>query len=160
MDDESWHLVKSHQQGHGFVGGANRPPRSPRRGREDRQPDGKASDKPRPKVEFDRRVVRVRKGRSPTSTAAVEDVNYEKVKVRVSVTIFGRATPVELDFRQVEKVKPVGVRGLHFAWLGAVRFGAWRIQGGGGLCRGACTRKEHSHGKENRRLHQAASSGW
>jgi transcriptional antiterminator NusG len=62
-------------------------------------------DKPRPKVEWTvGELVRVKEGPFTDFNGAVEEVNYEKSKVRVSVTIFGRATPVELDFAQVEKV--------------------------------------------------------
>ena len=62
-------------------------------------------DKPRPKVQWTvGELVRVKEGPFTDFNGAVEEVNYEKSKVRVSVTIFGRATPVELDFSQVEKV--------------------------------------------------------
>jgi transcriptional antiterminator NusG len=62
-------------------------------------------EKPRPKVEWEvGETVRVKEGPFTDFNGAVEDVNYDKSKVRVSVTIFGRATPVELDFSQVEKV--------------------------------------------------------
>jgi transcriptional antiterminator NusG len=62
-------------------------------------------EKPRPKVEFEvGEVVRVKEGPFTDFNGNVEEVNYDKSKVRVSVTIFGRATPVELDFAQVEKV--------------------------------------------------------
>ena len=62
-------------------------------------------EKPRPKVEWMvGELVRVKEGPFTDFNGAVEEVNYEKCKVRVSVTIFGRATPVELDFAQVEKI--------------------------------------------------------
>ena len=63
-------------------------------------------EKPRPKVEWDGGRAGARQGRPVHGLQrfAIEDVNYDKSKVRVSVTIFGRATPVELDFSQVEKV--------------------------------------------------------
>ena len=62
-------------------------------------------EKPRPKVEWEvGELVRVKEGPFTDFNGAIEDVNYDKSKVRVSVTIFGRATPVELDFAQVEKV--------------------------------------------------------
>ena len=62
-------------------------------------------EKPRPKVLFEvGELVRVKEGPFTDFNGDVEDVNYEKSKLRVSVTIFGRATPVELDFGQVEKV--------------------------------------------------------
>jgi transcriptional antiterminator NusG len=61
-------------------------------------------EKPRPKVLWETgEVVRVKEGPFTDFHGAVEDVNYDKSKLRVSVTIFGRATPVELDFSQVEK---------------------------------------------------------
>jgi transcriptional antiterminator NusG len=61
-------------------------------------------DKPRPKVLFEvGEMVRVKEGPFTDFNGSVEEVNYEKSKIRVSVTIFGRATPVELDFGQVEK---------------------------------------------------------
>ena len=63
------------------------------------------TDKPRHKVEFlVGESVRVKEGPFTDFNGSVEDVNYEKSKVRVSVTIFGRATPVELDFSQIEKI--------------------------------------------------------
>ena len=63
-------------------------------------------EKPRPKVEWEvGEVVRVKDGPFTDFNGAIEDVNYEKSKVRVAVTIFGRATPVELDFEQVERSK-------------------------------------------------------
>ena len=62
------------------------------------------TDKPRPKVLFEvGEVVRVKEGPFTDFHGSVEDVNYEKNRLRVSVTIFGRATPVELEFGQVEK---------------------------------------------------------
>ena len=62
-------------------------------------------EKPRPKVEWVvGELVRVKEGPFTDFNGAIEDVNYDKSKVRVSVTIFGRATPVELDFSQVEKI--------------------------------------------------------
>jgi transcriptional antiterminator NusG len=107
MDDESWHLVKHTSKVTGFVGGAkNRP--APISEAEvmkivNQMKDG--VEKPRPKVEWTvGEVVRVKDGPFTDFNGSVEEVNYDKSKVRVSVTIFGRATPVELDFSQVEKV--------------------------------------------------------
>jgi len=62
-------------------------------------------EKPRPKVEWEvGEVVRVKEGPFTDFNGSIEEVNYDKSKLRVSVTIFGRATPVELDFDQVEKI--------------------------------------------------------
>ena len=62
-------------------------------------------EKPRPKVQWEvGEMVRIKEGPFTDFNGSVEDVNYDKSKVRVAVTIFGRATPVELDFGQVEKV--------------------------------------------------------
>ena len=107
MADDSWHLVKHTNKVTGFVGGAkNRP--SPISDAEvmkivNQMQEG--VEKPRPKVQWVvGELVRVKDGPFTDFNGAVEDVNYDKSKVRVSVTIFGRATPVELDFSQVEKV--------------------------------------------------------
>jgi transcriptional antiterminator NusG len=107
MDDESWHLVKHTSKVTGFVGGArNRPaPISEAEVMKIVNQMQEGIDKPRPKVLWQvGELVRVKDGPFTDFNGAVEEVNYEKSKVRVSVTIFGRATPVELDFAQVEKV--------------------------------------------------------
>ena len=107
MDDESWHLVKHTSKVTGFVGGAkNRPvPISEAEVAKIVNQMQEGAEKPRPKVEWTvGELVRVKEGPFTDFNGAVEEVNYEKSKVRVSVTIFGRATPVELDFAQVEKV--------------------------------------------------------
>ncbi|MDD3677254.1 MAG: transcription termination/antitermination protein NusG [Thauera propionica] len=106
MNDESWHLVKSTPKVTGFVGGtANKPaPISEKEVEKIMQQMQDGVDKPRPKVLFEiGEVVRVKEGPFTDFHGSVEDANYEKNKLRVSVTIFGRATPVELDFTQVEK---------------------------------------------------------
>ena len=106
MNDESWHLVKSTPKVTGFVGGtANKPaPISEKEVAKIMQQMQEGVDKPRPKVLFEiGEVVRVKEGPFTDFHGSVEDANYEKNKLRVSVTIFGRATPVELDFAQVEK---------------------------------------------------------
>ena len=107
MDDDTWHLVKHTNKVTGFVGGAkNRP--SPISEAEvmkivTQMQDG--VEKPRPKVQWEiGELVRVKEGPFTDFNGAVEDVNYDKSRVRVAVTIFGRATGVELDFSQVEKV--------------------------------------------------------
>ncbi len=107
MADDTWHLVKHTSKVTGFVGGAkNRP--SPISAAEvlkivHQMQEG--VEKPRPKVQWVvGELVRIKEGPFTDFNGAIEDVNYDKSKVRVSVTIFGRATPVELDFAQVEKV--------------------------------------------------------
>ena len=107
MDDESWHLVKHTNKVTGFVRGArNRPaPISEAEVMKIVNQMQEGIDKPKPKVEWQvGELVRVREGPFTDFNGAVEEVNYEKSKVKVSVTIFGRATGVELDFSQVEKV--------------------------------------------------------
>ena len=107
MDDESWHLVKHTSKVTGFVGGArNRPaPISEAEVMKIVSQMQEGVDQPRPKIQWTvGELVRVKEGPFTDFNGAVEEVNYEKSKVRVSVTIFGRATPVELDFSQVEKV--------------------------------------------------------
>lgn len=107
MDDETWHLVKHTSKVTGFVGGArNRPaPISEAEVMKIVNQMQEGVDRPRPKVQWTvGELVRVKEGPFTDFNGAVEEVNYEKSKVRVSVTIFGRATPVELDFSQVEKV--------------------------------------------------------
>jgi transcriptional antiterminator NusG len=106
MDDETWHLVKNTSKVTGFVGGArNRPaPISEADVQKivDQMKDG--TEKPRHKVEFIvGEYIRVKEGPFTDFNGTVEDVNYDKNKLRVSVTIFGRSTPVELEFSQVEK---------------------------------------------------------
>ena len=107
MADDTWHLVKHTSKVTGFIGGArNRPaPISEAEVAKIVNQMQEGVDKPRPKVEWIvGELVRVKEGPFTDFNGAVEEVNYEKSKVRVSVTIFGRATPVELDFAQVEKV--------------------------------------------------------
>jgi len=106
MNDASWHLVKSTPKVTGFVGGTpNKPaPISEREVQGIMQQIQEGVEKPRPKVTFEvGEMVRVVDGPFSDFNGSVEEVNYEKSKLRVSVTIFGRATPVELDFAQVEK---------------------------------------------------------
>lgn len=106
MDDDTWHLVKHTNKVTGFVGGAkNRPaPISEDDVMKIVNQMQEGTDKPRHKVEFEvGEYVRVKEGPFTDFNGTVEEVNYEKSKVRVSVTIFGRATPVELEFAQVEK---------------------------------------------------------
>lgn len=106
MDDESWHLVKSTPKVTGFVGGtATKPtPISEKEVEKIMQQMQEGVEKPRPKVLFETgEMVRVKDGPFTDFNGTVEEVNYDKSRLRVSVTIFGRATPVELEFAQVEK---------------------------------------------------------
>jgi transcriptional antiterminator NusG len=106
MDDDTWHLVKSTPKVTGFVGGTATKP-APISEKEvqsilDQMREG--VEKPKPKVLFEvGEVVRVIDGPFTDFNGNVEEVNYDKSKLRVSVMIFGRATPVELGFGQVEK---------------------------------------------------------
>ena len=107
MTDEAWHLVKSTPKVTGFLGGsANRPSPLPQREVDEillRMQEG--YEKPKPKVLFEvGETVRVKDGPFADFNGNVEEVNYDKSRVRVSVTIFGRSTPVDLEFGQVEKV--------------------------------------------------------
>ena len=106
MTDDSWHLVKSTPKVTGFVGGtANKPtPITQKEVDAILQQVQEGAEKPRPKVLFETgEAVRVKEGPFTDFHGNVEDVNYEKSKLKVSVSIFGRSTPVELDFSQVEK---------------------------------------------------------
>ena len=106
MDDETWHLVKHTSKVTGFVGGAkNKPaPISEDEVQKIVSQMQEGTDKPRHKIEFMvGELVRVKEGPFTDFNGSVEDVNYEKNRVRVSVMIFGRSTPVELEFGQVEK---------------------------------------------------------
>lgn len=106
MDDDTWHLIKHTNKVTGFVGGAkNRPsPISEAEVKKIVSQMQEGTEKPRHKVEFVvGEFVRVKDGPFTDFNGSVEDVNYEKSKVRVAVTIFGRATPVELEFSQIEK---------------------------------------------------------
>ncbi|ALO40198.1 transcription termination/antitermination protein NusG [Alcaligenes faecalis] len=106
LTDETWHLVKSTPRVTGFLGGSgNRPaPISEREVEKILSQMEEGVEKPRHKVLFEvGELVRVKDGPFADFNGNVEEVNYEKNKVRVTVTIFGRATPVELDFDQVEK---------------------------------------------------------
>ena len=106
MTDESWHLVKSTPKVTGFLGGsAMKPtPISEKEVQNIMQQMQAGVEKPRPKVLFEvGEAVRVKEGPFTDFNGTVEDVNYDKNKIRVAVTIFGRSTPVELDFGQVEK---------------------------------------------------------
>jgi transcription termination/antitermination protein NusG len=106
MTDDTWHLVKSTNKVTGFVGGTkNRPaPISQKEVEKIMTQMQEGVEKPRPKVLFEvGEMVRVKEGPFTDFNGNVEEINYEKSRLRVSVTIFGRATPVELEFGQVEK---------------------------------------------------------
>ncbi|RLA05270.1 MAG: transcription termination/antitermination protein NusG [Gammaproteobacteria bacterium] len=106
MDDDSWHLVKNTPRVMGFIGGtADRPaPITEKEANEILQRVEDSSDKPKPKVLFEPgEVIRVNDGPFADFNGVVEKVDYEKNRVRVSVLIFGRSTPVDLEFGQVEK---------------------------------------------------------
>ena len=106
MDNESWHLVKETPKVMGFIGGtADRPlPISDKEADTILQRVQDGAEKPRPKVLFEAgQMVRVIDGPFNDFNGVVEEVNYEKSRLRVAVLIFGRSTPVELEFGQVEK---------------------------------------------------------
>lgn len=106
MDDETWHIIKEIPRVLGFIGGTGQTP-APISDKEantilQRVEDGVS--KPKPKILFEPgEVVRVKEGPFADFNGVVEEVNYEKSKLRVAVLIFGRSTPVELEFSQVEK---------------------------------------------------------
>ncbi len=106
MNDDSWHLVKDVPRVMGFIGGTSDKPTPIT----DKEADNilqrvqEGVERPRPKVLFEvGEVVRVIDGPFADFNGVVEEVNYEKSKLRTAVLIFGRSTPVELDFDQVEK---------------------------------------------------------
>ena len=105
LNDETWHVVKDTPKVTGFVGGAKTPPAIPEEEVNKitaRMEEG--IERPKPKVEFEiGETVRVVDGPFLNFTGVVEDVKPEKGKLKVMVSIFGRVTPVELEFIQVEK---------------------------------------------------------
>lgn len=106
MNEASWHLVRSIPRVMGFIGGtSDRPaPISDKEVASIVNRLQQAGDKPRPKTLFEPgEVIRVNDGPFSDFNGVVEEVDYEKNRLKVSVSIFGRATPVELDFSQVEK---------------------------------------------------------
>ena len=106
MNDETWHLVKEVPKVMGFIGGtSDRPaPISEKEANTILSRVQEGVDKPRPKILFEPgEMVRVVDGPFNDFNGTVEEVNYEKSRLRVAVLIFGRSTPVELDFHQVEK---------------------------------------------------------
>ena len=106
LTDETWHVIKNTPRVTGFLGGSgNRPtPISEKEVAKILSQMQEGVERPRPKVLYEvGEMVRVKDGPFADFNGNVEEVNYEKSKVRVSVAIFGRSTPVELDFSQVEK---------------------------------------------------------
>ncbi len=107
MTDDTWHLVKDTNKVTGFVGGkSNKPTPIPKYEMDKllhQMQDG--AENPRPKISYEiNETVRIKEGPFTDFNGVVEEVNYEKSRLRVLVTIFGRSTPVELEFGQVEKV--------------------------------------------------------
>ena len=106
LNDEAWHLVKAVPRVLGFIGGsADRPaPISDKEADAILQRMQEGAEKPRPKVLFEvGEMVRVVEGPFNDFSGVVEEVNYDKSRLLVAVQIFGRSTPVELEFHQVEK---------------------------------------------------------
>lgn len=106
MDDSSWHLVKGITNFRGFVGGTSEKPTplSEEDANKILYQVEHGKEKPVPKVVFEPgEVVRIIEGPFTDFDGVVEDVNYEKNRLRVSVLIFGRSTPVELEFGQIKK---------------------------------------------------------
>lgn len=106
MNEDTWHLVKSTPRVLGFIGGtAEKPaPISDKEANAIINRVEEAVEKPKPKTLFEPgQQVRVTEGPFADFTGVVEEVNYEKNRLRVAVLIFGRSTPVELEFSQVEK---------------------------------------------------------
>ena len=106
MDDETWHAVRHVPKVLGFIGGTADHPASISNKEADAilQRVQEGVDKPKPKVLFEPgEVIRVTEGPFADFNGVVEEVNYEKNRLRVAVLIFGRSTPVDLDFAQIEK---------------------------------------------------------
>ena len=106
MNDETWHVVRSTPRVTGFVGSGPKP--SPLSTEEVDRIVHKvevAAENPKPKLEFEKgENIKITDGPFKDFNGAVEEINTDRSTLRVMVTIFGRATPVELDFYQVEKV--------------------------------------------------------
>jgi transcriptional antiterminator NusG len=105
MNDELWHAVKNTPRVTGFVGGGNAPvPLSAEEVNQILFRQATAAERPRPKMTFEKNdSVRIVDGPFANFSGKVDEVNVERGTLRVMVTIFGRATPVELEFLQVEK---------------------------------------------------------
>jgi transcription termination/antitermination protein NusG len=107
MDDELWHAVKETPRVTGFVGGGNHPvPLTADEVNSILYRQANAGERPKPKLTFEKNeTVRITDGPFTNFSGKVEEINSEKNTLRVMVTIFGRSTPVELDFEQVEKIQ-------------------------------------------------------
>ena len=105
LNDELWHLVKNTPKVTGFLGASNKPsPISEKEAQRILQQIQEGVERPRPSVQFDiGEEVKVTDGPFASFSGVVEEIDEEKQKLKVSVSIFGRATPVELDYAQVEK---------------------------------------------------------
>jgi transcriptional antiterminator NusG len=106
MNDDTWHLVKDVPKVMGFIGGSSDKPApiSDREADEILNRVQEGAEKPRPKILFEPgEVVRIIDGPFNDFNGVVEEVDYEKSRLRVEVSIFGRSTPVDLEFGQVEK---------------------------------------------------------
>ncbi|MBE19975.1 MAG: transcription termination/antitermination protein NusG [Gammaproteobacteria bacterium] len=106
LDDDSWHLVKDTPRVMGFIGGSKEKPSpiSEEEAKAIMQQQQLGAEVTKPKITFEPgEMVRVIDGPFNDFSGAVEEVNFEKSKVRVAVLIFGRSTPVELEFSQIEK---------------------------------------------------------
>lgn len=106
MNDQTWHLIRSIPKVLGFIGGTSDKPApiTPKEAEIILQRMQDSSDKPKPKILFEMgEVVRVIDGPFADFNGVVEEVNYDKNRLRVAVLIFGRSTPVDLQFDQVEK---------------------------------------------------------
>jgi transcriptional antiterminator NusG len=106
MDDDTWHVVRSTPRVTGFVGSGQTPsPLSDQEVENILHRVTSSVDKPKPKLVFERNEqVRIVDGPFANFTGVVEEVNADRSTLKISVTIFGRSTPVELDFAQVEKI--------------------------------------------------------
>ncbi len=131
MNDATWHLVRNVPRVMGFIGGTSDRPAPI----SDKEVDAimnrlqQVGDKPRPKTLFEPgEMVRVSDGPFADFNGVVEEVDYEKSRLKVSVSIFGRATPVELDFSQVEKVKPFCSLFLAKRWKSSLQFSTFRFE--------------------------------
>lgn len=106
MDDQLWHEIKNTPRVTGFVGGGNTPvPLTPQEVHSILFRQASSAERPRPKLNFEKgETVRIIDGPFANFSGKVDEVNSERNTLRVLVTIFGRATPVELEFLQVEKI--------------------------------------------------------